>query len=94
MALNKQLESIEEGDLQDLIDNQVSKGKIMEYKEALPSNSESDKKEFLADVSSFANAAGGDLIFGIGEDSGVPIELCGFQRLCTKSPASAQNVYW
>src|SRR5260370_19444517 len=79
MALNKSLDSIEESDLQALIDNQVPEGKSIEYKEALPGNADGDKKEFLADVSSFANAAGGDLIFGIKEDSGVPVELCGSQ---------------
>ncbi len=79
MALNKPLDSIEEGDLQELIDNQVPEGKTIEYKEALPGNSDGDKKEFLADVSSFANAAGGNLIFGIKEDSGTPVEICGLQ---------------
>lgn len=77
MAVNKPLESIQETDLQALIDDQVSEGKTIEYKDALPGNSDGDKKEFLADVSSFANAAGGDLIFGIQEEAGLPIELCG-----------------
>lgn len=79
MALNKPLESIDQGDLQELIDNQVPEGKTIEYKEVLPGNSDGDKKEFLADVSSFANATGGDLIFGVNEDAGLPIELCGLQ---------------
>ena len=79
MALNKSLEFIDEGDLQELIDNQVPEGKTIEYKEVLPGNSDGDKKEFLADISSFANAIGGDLIFGVKEDAGLPIELCGLQ---------------
>jgi len=54
-----------EEDLQALVDNSVLECKTIEYKHALPSNSDSDKKEFLADVSSFANASGGDLIYGI-----------------------------
>jgi len=33
-------------------------------------------KEFLKDVSSFANTAGGHLIIGIKEDAGTPVELC------------------
>jgi hypothetical protein len=74
---DKQLESIEVADLQALVDHQVSEVKTIEYKQLLPGNSDSDKKEFLADVSSFANAAGGDLIFGIREESGVPQDLCG-----------------
>ena len=51
----------------------------MEYKQALPGNSDGDRREFLADVSSFANAAGGYLIFGIKEDAGVPSDICGLQ---------------
>ncbi len=64
----KDLDQIKEENLQALIDNSVLEGKTIEYKKSLPSNSESDKKEFLADVSSFANASGGDLIYGIVED--------------------------
>src|SRR5216683_7360895 len=79
MALNKQLEAIEESDLQALVDNQVSERKTIEYKEALPGNADGDKKEFLADVSSFANASGGDLIYGISEQSGIPVELRGLE---------------
>jgi hypothetical protein len=78
---NKQLESIQESDLQDLIDNKVSERKIIEYKQSLPSNSHEDKREFLADVSSFANAVGGHLIYGIREESGIPVELCGLQNI-------------
>ena len=76
---NKRLESIHESDLQSLVDNQVLEGKTIEYKESLPGNTDSEKKEFLADVSSFANAAGVYLIFGIKQKSGVPLEVCGLQ---------------
>src|SRR5712692_5727131 len=79
MALNKPLEFIEESDLQALVDNQVSERKTIEYKAALPGNADGDKKEFLADVSSFANAAGGNLLFGIEEQAGTPTKLSGIQ---------------
>jgi len=79
MVLNKPLESIQESDLQALVDNQVTERKTTEYKEALPGNADGDKKEFLADVSSFANASGGDLIYGIKEQSGISIELSGLE---------------
>jgi len=70
----KDIEQITGEDLQALIDNLVLEGKTIEYKQSLPSNSDSAKKEFLADVSSFANASGGDLIFGVIEDrkTGIP----------------------
>jgi len=66
------LEKISQADLQNLIDNAVAEGRTIEYKQALPGGTDSEKKEFLADVSSFANTAGGDLLFGISEDKGVP----------------------
>jgi predicted HTH transcriptional regulator len=66
--IGKELDKITEEDLQNLIDNIVLEGKTIEYKAALPGNTDGDKKEFLKDVSSFANAGGGDIIFGISED--------------------------
>ena len=62
------MKEIQEADLHYLIDNEVVESKILEYKEDLPGNSTQDKKEFLADVSSFANAGGGDILYGIKED--------------------------
>lgn len=79
-VFNKQTEAIEEGDLRSLIDNKVSERKIIEYKRALPGNSDSAKKEFLADASSFANASGGQIIYGIKENKGIPIEICGLEE--------------
>ena len=66
--LGKDLSRITQEDLKHLIDNVVLEGKTIEYKSALPGNSDGDRKEFLADVSSFANAGGGDIIYGISED--------------------------
>ena len=50
----------------------------------MPGNADKDKKEFLADVSSFANASGGDLVFGVeekrdsdGKPTGVPERVSG-----------------
>ena len=73
----KPLESVTEADLQALIANAVPEGKTIEYKQALPGNADADKKEFLADVSSFANTTGGDLIYGVTEDHGVPATIVG-----------------
>jgi hypothetical protein len=81
----KPIESIQESDLRSLVDDHVPEGKTIDYKEALPDNSDKCKKEFLADVSSFANASGGYLIFGIREESGLPAEICGLE---TKNPDS------
>ncbi|GAJ18756.1 unnamed protein product, partial [marine sediment metagenome] len=64
----KNVNEITKDDLQALIDNSVLEGKTIEYKQSLPGNSDSDKKEFLADICSFSNTSGGDLIYGITED--------------------------
>ena len=63
--INKRIEDIRERDLQELIDNNVLEGKTIEYKRELPGTSDTNKKEFLADVTSFANTSGGDLIYGV-----------------------------
>ena len=75
--LPKNIKDITEKDLQSLIDNSVMERKTLEYKSSLEINSDQEKKEFLADVSSFANASGGDLIYGIVEDEGFPSSLEG-----------------
>ncbi len=73
----KQIEEITEADVQSLIDSKVIEHKTLEYKEALPGNSDADKKKFLAEVSSFANTSGGDIVYGVAEDEGVPTEVKG-----------------
>lgn len=61
----KALNAITEEDLQALIINGVAEGRTIDYRSDLPGNSDGDKKELLADVSSFANTGGGDLVFGM-----------------------------
>lgn len=73
----KRLEAISEQDIQSLIANSVSEGRTIEYKRELPGNSDAEKKEFLADVSSFANTSGGDVVYGVEEAKGVPIATAG-----------------
>ena len=75
----KRLELIDEAALRVLITDQIRENKVIEYKEALPTNSDNDKKEFLADISAFANAAGGDLIYGIKATDGIASEICGLE---------------
>src|SRR6267142_1936011 len=66
------LADITEDDLGRLIDAQAAESLHVEYKrETYPGNDEGHR-EFLADVSSFANAAGGDLIIGMIAAKGVP----------------------
>ena len=73
----KSLDRIALADLQELVDNQVHEGKTIEYKRDLPGSSSDDRREFLKDVSSFANADGGDLLFGVGAKDGLPQAIPG-----------------
>ncbi len=75
----KKIDDIAEEDLLALISGSVSEGRTLEYKRQLPASGDSDKKEFLADLSSFANSGGGDLIFGLEEDQGIPTQIVGLQ---------------
>lgn len=56
--------------LQELIDNKVPEGKTIDYKRDKIGSKDSEKKEFLQDVSSFANAEGGKIIIGMDEGEG------------------------
>lgn len=77
--INKHFDKIDIADLEQLKSNAVLEGKTIEYKKQFPSNSDVDRKEFLADISSFANASGGDLIFGITEENGCPKNIDGVE---------------
>jgi len=82
MIINsKKLEEITESDLKYLTDEGIIEEKKLEYKSELPGNTEEAKKKFLATVSSFANASGGDIIHGIIEnrDTGKPVALKGIK---------------
>ena len=60
--------NFEENRLIQFISDEVPEGKWLEYKLCLPSfDGSEDKKEFLADVSSFANTSGGLILYGISE---------------------------
>jgi len=78
-VIARPLEDIESKDIDFLITEEVIERKTLDYKEMLPGTTDSAKKDFLANVSSFANASGGDIIFGLraavtddGKKSGAP----------------------
>ena len=77
--IQKTFESIHLQDIKDLIENQIAENKTLEFKSLLNLNKNAEKKEFLYDISSFANATGGDLLFGIteGKEKGLPGSLEG-----------------
>ena len=75
----KRIEDILVEDFQELIDNSVIETKTKEYKREISYGSDSEKKELLADISSFANTSGGDIYYGITETDGIPTSLNGIE---------------
>jgi len=73
----KQLSAITIDDLKNLLTSQVREGRTIEYKLLLPGHTDTDKKEFLADVSSFANSIGGEIFYGIDAKNGIPVAIKG-----------------
>ena len=70
--------------LQSLVDNRVPESRALDYKQEGLGNADHQKREFLKDVSAFANTDGGELILGVAEDrderdqpSGVPARAIG-----------------
>jgi hypothetical protein len=81
MALtNIPLGEIAEGHLQRLIAAQAAESLHVEYKRETYGTNDDQRREFLADVSSFANAAGGDLIIGMTAAKGIPTGIHPFMR--------------
>jgi len=74
-SFSKSLDKITEDDLLGLIKSEAVENRQLEYKRELPGIAEKDKREFVRDVVSFANSAGGHIIFGIGATNGIPTEL-------------------
>ncbi len=72
------LDNITEVDLGALISTGVPESTILDYKREFYGNSDGEKREFLADVSSFANTIGGDIVIGMNESSGLPTEFAPF----------------
>ena len=75
--IEKPLTAISADDILRLVAESAREDRTIEFKRELPGAKESDRKEFLADVSSFANAAGGDLIYGVEEKDGVAVQAPG-----------------
>lgn len=73
----RSFEEIVKSDVEALIANGVAERRTLEFKRELPGNREKDRKEFLADVTSFANAQGGDILFGIDAPNGIATAIAG-----------------
>lgn len=66
--------------VENLVKNEIPESLTLEYKEDLPLNNDSDKKEFVADMAAFANKSGGIIIYGIEE-------IRDSEKRCTGKPS-------
>lgn len=65
--LGKRIKDVTIDDIQRLIDNEVAESMTIEYKAELKIDKGEERKEFLADITSFTNTEGGVIIYGIAE---------------------------
>ncbi|MBS3850490.1 ATP-binding protein [Devosia sp. BSSL-BM10] len=70
MLGNLNFDEIQRVDLDKLVEASVPEGALIEYKREMYGDADADKKEFLKDLSSFANSSGGHLLIGVVEDQG------------------------
>ena len=69
------IDRITEADLQQLLVQAVRESTHLDYKRQTYQSTDKAKEEYLADVSSFANTLGGDIVIGIAEEKGIPTEF-------------------
>lgn len=83
--IGKPIDTLLKADIDALVANEVREGRTLDYKAELSLDNPDQKQEFLKDVSAFANASGGDLIYGVRESrvdgvpTGIPEEARGFR---------------
>jgi len=69
------LYQIEEKHLRALITAGAAESRSIDYKRTIYGNAHADYSEFLADVSSFANTGGGDVVLGMDASNGIPTAI-------------------
>jgi len=79
---NIPLDRIGEADIQRLLSMGVNESTYLDYKQETYGDTGNDRSEYLADISSFANTLGGDIVIGIAEANGLPTILTPFSGDC------------
>jgi hypothetical protein len=73
--LTKPIADLKVADVQALLG--VAESRYLDFKSAPVGAADRDRREFLADVSAFANASGGDILFGVDEQDGAASAVSG-----------------
>jgi len=75
VLLHIPLDRIDEASLNALIAGVAAESRSIDYKRETYGNTHSAYSEFLADISSFANTSGGDVVLGMDATNGVPTAI-------------------
>jgi len=86
------VDDIDEGHVVALVNDQHAERRTVEYKRELPGGGDEARREFLADVSSFANAGGGDLLYGVDEVDGIPVAIAPLSIIPDRERAKWEQV--
>jgi hypothetical protein len=77
----KPLETITEKDLQQMVTQREQESQTLEYKREPYKRNDEETREMLRDITSIANAFGGDLLIGVDEDAnGAALQLIGIKN--------------
>ena len=66
----------------------VAESPYLDYKQETYGDSANDRSEFLANISSFANTLGDDLVIGVAEAKGLPTSLDPLHRRLRRREAA------
>src|ERR1700691_3602290 len=80
MPVEKPIEHLSEDDLMALVSATARNGLAIELKPGLPRRTAVGKLELLSDLASFANAAGGHIIYGLNPGDGAGGGAAGFEH--------------
>lgn len=79
--IERPLNQVTLDDIESLVKFRRSESRTLDFKEAFPSPDHKGVRDFLADVTAFANTDGGDIVIGIREDkNGVAVDVPGIER--------------
>lgn len=67
----KEFQDISLHDIENIFETSERETRTLEFKRELKLTPDKERKEFLADITSFANSSGGDIFFGVDEEKGV-----------------------
>src|SRR5215204_1022821 len=89
---NINFDNVSERDLLEQIAAGAPEGVLLDYKREMYGRGDADVKEFLKDVSSFANTAGGHLIIGVDEAAGIPTGITALNDDADQDLQSLENL--